>query len=161
MQKRIQGATGGSRSLGVGTAAGRENRTIINEALEGIREFGRTALEAGTPVATVVQRMKEMRNELVGNTVAMGFNRDQITALVELMGLSNEQIAQFTKNLAAANNELENPPAVPTFPGPVIGPGGRLPTQVRDIHVHVPFGDPEAVALATTNRLAWDLNAPV
>ena len=159
LQRRIQGATGGSRALGLGSAAGRENRSIINDALDGIREFGRTALEAGTPVAEVVLRMKQMRNELVQNAVAMGFNKDQINALVTTMGLSNAQLVEFTNNLADANSEF-NAPTVPTFPGRVIGPGGQLPAGVRDIHVHLPFGDPEAVALGVSNRLAFELNMP-
>jgi TP901 family phage tail tape measure protein len=148
-----------SRRLGPGTAAGRVNRTIVTDALDAIRDFGRTALEAGRPVAQVREQMAKMRDELVKNLVEMGFNTQQIQQLVNLMGLSNAQLAEFTGNLAAANDEFQNPPT-PSTPGLTIGPGGRLPAHVGEIHVHVPFGDPEAVALATTNRLAFELNAP-
>ena len=145
-----------STSLGRGTEAGRTNRSIITDALESIREFGQAAFEAGTPVATVVARMKEMRNQLVQQAVSMGFNREQIQQLVELMGLSNTQLAEFIRHLEELNEEIENP-STPPQPGLTIGPGGRLPEGFRELHVHLPFGDPEAVARAVDNRLAFEL----
>ena len=145
-----------STSLSRNTAAGRANRSVITDALASIREFGQTALEAGQPVETVVARMREMRRELVQQAVSMGFNRDQIRQLVELMGLSNSQLADFIENLGDLNDEIENPP-VPPGTGLTIGPGDRLPEGFRDLHVHLPFGDPEAVAHAVSNRLAFEL----
>jgi TP901 family phage tail tape measure protein len=147
-----------STSLGRGTEAGRENRGLISDALQSIREFGQAALEAGTPVATVVERMREMRNQLVQQAVSMGFNRQQIQQLVELMGLSNSQLTEFIKHLAELNEEITNPPVAPPQPGLTIGPGGELPVGFRELHVHVPFGDPEAVAAAVNNRLAFELS---
>lgn len=152
-----------SGGLGRGTEVGRTNRAAVTDALDSIRAFGQTALEAGRPVSAVVKQMKAMRNQLVQTLVAQGFDRDRIMELVRLMGLSNEQLAEFAANLAEANAQVPGPPPV-TGPGPgglVVGPGGTLPQPVRDIHIHMPTGDPMANALTMTNRLAFEMSLPV
>ena len=159
LRGQLRGLPDAQRGLGLGTEQSRANRSAVTEALDAIRDFGQTALEAGQPLASVIKQMKTMRDALVKNLIAMGFDTKQIQQLVSLMGLSNAQLAEFAKNLADANAEAAKP-TTPTVGGNVIGPGGQLPVGVRDIHVHLPFGDPEASALAVSNRMAFELSAP-
>jgi TP901 family phage tail tape measure protein len=141
-----------SRDISTTTEAGRRNRQAILDSLQAIRDWGSAALEAGTPVARVVDRMRELRENLIRTARQAGLPIDQIRQLIQVMGLSNAQIAEFVRQLEAMRDAI---PDVPTPPD-TASPTTRLPGPlVGAINITVPYGDPEAIGLAVANRVAF------
>jgi septal ring factor EnvC (AmiA/AmiB activator) len=138
-------------------------------------------LESGVPLANVIAQMKTFRDQIVNQAVAFGFNKKQIQALINAVDLGDAALAKFIEQLAKFEEEAQGAEAAAKaaaeaarkkreeeaaaarkreadakkdkfdpLNAPVAQPG------VRDVHVHLPFGDPEAVALGVANRLAYD-----
>lgn len=160
-------------SLNQATPEGAANAANLLDQFVSIREFGQRMLESGVPIANVIAQMKAFRNQIVAQAVAFGFNRKQIDALIKTVGLDNAALKDFIDQLARFEQEARNAEEAAKAAAdaaakkkaaedaadkekkdpanaPVAQPG------VRDVHVHLPFGDPEAVALGVANRLAYD-----
>ena len=69
--------------------------TKINEQLAAIRDYGSTLLTAGESTDSVVAKLKQLRNNLVDQAKAFGFNATSIDALVKAAGLSDTALADF------------------------------------------------------------------
>jgi hypothetical protein len=139
-------------SLNTSTVSGAENVTKINEQLAAIREYGATLLTAGESTDSVVGKLKQLRNNLVAQAKAFGFNASAIDALVTAAGLSDTALGDFIKQLNDYTQAVKD--AAGATPGAPNGTNVARP--IGELHVHVPYGDPEAVALATANRIAYD-----
>jgi hypothetical protein len=139
-------------SLDTTSVTGAQNVDKINDQLSAIREYASTLLQAGETSESVTAKIKELRNSLVAQAKTFGFNADGINALVEAAGLSDTALADFIKQLNDYTEAIKS--ATAATPDGVAGQGVSRP--IGELHVHVPYGDPEAVALATANRIAYD-----
>ena len=70
-------------------------------------------------------------------------------------GLSNTALAEFIKQLNDYTAAVKDASAATGAAG-LNGQGVARPIAEQHIHITTPTGDPEAVALATANRLAYD-----
>lgn len=162
--------------------AGRDNSSNFLERGLEVREYAQTLLEAGRAVDGVIFETKAWRDQLIGAAKAANASDAQILALVQTLGLSNTQLADWAKNVKAttdaaqkaseaerqrlaleeqyrkdqeaaakiaeaASNRAEADAAAVNLPPPIF----------RDLVIQPVGGDPEAIALATANRVAFSI----
>lgn len=139
-------------SLDATTVAGAGNVLRLNEQLGDIREYAATLLEAGTPAAAVRTSIIALVSQFRATAVSAGFTAAAIDKLIADMGLSttalNDFIAQLNAFTAATN-------AANAATDAATAAGGTVGRAVGELHVHVPYGDPEAVGRATVNAMAY------
>lgn len=130
---------------------GLANNALILEQLESIREFGTQMLSAGQGADEVVANIRNLRNQLVAQATAFGFNATQIAALVEQVGLSDTALAAFIQQIR--DFEAAAAGAAAALPG--TNEQIQRPT-IENLNLVLPYGDPEAVGLAVLNRVAFE-----
>jgi tape measure domain-containing protein len=159
-------------SLNITTAAGSANIAKINEQLLAIRGYASELLNAGASADQVAAAVRKLRDQLIRQATAFGFNAAQIAALIETAGLSDTALAAFIAQMRkfqeeaagatdaakkaaeeAARRKAEEEAAARGESTPTSGIPQPL---VGTIEVNLPYGDPEAVALAVANRVAYD-----
>jgi len=156
-------------SLNAGTIQGAENIQRFIEAASGIRDYASELLGAGVAPATVIAQIESLRNSLVNQATAMGFNRTEVNKLIDELGLSDTALTEFINQLnefnkaAADATQVSKEAREEAARKKAEEEAGKDPTNlavfqpgVRDVHVHLPFGNPEAVGMAVANRLAYD-----
>jgi TP901 family phage tail tape measure protein len=167
----------GNASFDANSILGGENTQQFLQAGQQIRDYGQALLESGASVDVAVGSMQALRNEMVAATEAVGANQLEINALLHVLGLTQPQLGEFIAQVNALNAAAGQPGAAPASKEAedrareeaqkavyeaqiealkeqlrVAGASGAG----REIHVHVPYGDPEAVGLGVANRLAFD-----
>lgn len=169
-------------SLNQQTVAGANNAANFVEQFVSIREFGQRMLEAGVSASSAVEQMKALRNSIVNQAVAFGFNRTQIQALIEAVGLSDAQLGAFITQLNAFNREAANAEKVASQAAKAAAERERAEKEkeerearekalaeaqaivnrptIERLIIQVPYGDPEAIALTTFNRVSYGLLTP-
>jgi tape measure domain-containing protein len=156
-------------TLNTATVAGAQNRIALLEQFQGVRDFAQEMIDAGIPIANVLTNVRTLRDQIINQAVAFGFNRAQVQSLVEMLGLSNSQLADFIKQLNNFTNEAKNAEQVAAeaaaeakkrqedaAAGKIVGSESIPRARINELHIHVPTGDPEAVALVVGNRLAYE-----
>jgi hypothetical protein len=164
-------------TLNTATVAGAENRIKLLEQFRGIRDFAQQMIDAGIPIADVIGNVRTLRDQLVNQAVAFGFNRKQVETLVDIIGLSNTQLGEFIKqfnnfNTAAAGAEKVAADAAKAAAAREKAEAEREAREAREkalaeskaivnrptierLIVQLPTGDPEANALAVWNRFSY------
>ena len=166
-------------SLNQNTLAGAQNAQLLTEQFQAVRDYASELLGAGYTAAQVAAQVRTYRDQLVNQAVAFGFNRTQVNALVNSLGLSNSALANFIRQMQAFDAQAKAAAATAkkaaeeaarreaeekrkeaereAEQGRQDSREGNLPLpRIQELHVHVPSGDPEAVALVTANRLAYE-----
>ena len=131
------------------TEAGGENARMILEEAQAIRDYASELLASGYSTDLVVARVNQFRDSLVQWAVALGFQKTQVDALIDQVGISATTVAEFTKQMKAFQDAAAGAAQPPAAGEDVAGP------RIGELHIHIPSGDPEAVALVAANRLAY------
>lgn len=127
---------------------GINNRSVISDAVENIKNLGRLMLEAGSSTASIAETMSRTRTDLINFATALGFSNAEIIALIDSLGLSEAAIQRFAR---------ETDRVKPDIPDPGTGDSGgdtNITFEAGSVSLALPFGDPTAVALAVGNRIA-------
>lgn len=90
-------------SLNSRTKEGAANVTALTEQMGAIRAHGQELVSSGHTAQQAVAVMKGFRAQLTQQAVAFGFNRNQVIALHDAMGLSNADLARFISQLTSLN----------------------------------------------------------
>ena len=145
-QRAIAGSS--VTSLNATDVIGQGNLSSLTSAFDAIATLGDTLLAQGTPVAQVTTQLGLYVDQLNALAASLGFNQTEVATLADSLGLSSGALADFANQAKTAS-------------GAFVGAGDPnaaaakvVPTQINNITNYLPFGDPEAVALATANRLA-------
>lgn len=159
-----------SRSLDFHDVLGVANRAAISAALSSIQDLGAALLEGGSTAEFTTGEIRNQIAALLDYTDSLGFNRDEVQHLADGLGLSTAALDAFLASVQAARDVANQTQAPATSnPSSATGPGG-LPIAAnpfapptppidllpRDITVNlsVPYGDPQAIALAVGNKVA-------
>lgn len=132
----------GPTSLNAGTTAGQENIAAIQQAVDTIRSFGQAAIEAGTPIATVVAQMRKFVDGIVAEAAARGLNTKVVLDFIDQLGLSSADLAEYQRQLlsldirslaGSANIQQiqEQLQGIRDYAAALLE-SGRTPTQVAD-----------------------------
>lgn len=162
---------------------GAANLQAVQQQLQAIADLGQALLAAGSPVQSVIDRMTNEVKKFVDNAVKMGFSRKDLNQVVDMMGLSKEDLKNFgtaagkiTAPSATTTPAVTEPATLPAIPMVAPATSARAstaattptaptsvtntatneskPTQYITVNLSLPYGDPEAVALAVSNRIA-------
>ena len=199
-------------STDTSTAIGRENIGAFLTAGKGVREYIQTLIDSGRPVSEAIREGKVYRDQIVALAQSYGWSSETINRLVNDLGLGNDQLVAFAKNVdavtiatKAATAEAEKALAAQKAAeanqkaaqdlaekqaawakeqadaakeaadaaeearkraqededrrlAAIKDPPAYLaPPVFRDLIIQSPSGDPEAVALATANRVAFQI----
>lgn len=139
----------GNRSLALNDKEGLSNVGAVEAAVKAITSLAGELAQQGSPTGEIAARLADEREKLLAFGQYLGFSNDALASLVDQLGLSGENISKFAKTAADAET-LTRLNAAET--GGIVG--GRSLQQINNIQLATPYGDPEAVALATANRLA-------
>lgn len=130
------------------------NQQAIATAVDAIKDFGKSLIDQGVSAQGAADSMLAYRNSLIAASVAAGLNAEQVSAIVDNLGLSNAALQEFirlsnqaTAIVGAAPSFNQTPP--PLTPGP-----NAAQTFIINNEFATPFDDPQAVSLAVVNRLA-------
>lgn len=151
------------RSLNLGDELGVGNRNAIATAVKSIEDIGSALLKQGQSATTVAKTLATYRAQLLAFTTVLGFNRTQVDALLNSLGLSASAIQNFVNQariLTGVVNEAQGQagrPVTAATPPPL--KTGPNPTQSfifseGAIQINPPHGDPNAIALTLINRVA-------
>lgn len=175
-----QGLNG--RSINTTDQFGIANRTAFEQAIGSIRDLGEALLAGGSSAGYVTQQINDQIQALETYAASLGFNTQQIQDLVNEAGLGGASLAAFNQsvadattiaNQAAAAQQIANQAALNSLPAPGSLPanGGAtatapavlnsLPGHAITINNYLPFGDPDAIALAQANSIATAVRLPV
>lgn len=150
---------------------GSANRSALGSAFDAIAQLGKTLLESGRSAGDVTSVLNDYVNQLVTQAVAAGFNQADVLTLADAFGLSSSALADFVNQLAQLTDEAKKAkeaatangglPSVPGFGAPRPTSQYGAPARNFDrfaspinVALSLPYGDPEAVAMAVANRLA-------
>jgi hypothetical protein len=93
----------GPGGLNPASVAGQANIQALQTALETIRSYGQAMIEAGVPVGDVVAKVREYVATIVEEAAARGLNVAAVRDLVDMLGLSNADLAAFQEQLLSLN----------------------------------------------------------
>jgi len=163
-------------SLNATDVLGTQNLASLTSVLDSIASYGETLIGQGRPVQEVIDIVNQQVDAFYDMAVGMGFNSTQLAALIDQLGLSGDALDAFMGQLAdigeaAGNAEPNRLPTVPVVDVPdtttattatatttTASTEGRSMqmsrTQINNIELHLPYADPQAVALAVANRAA-------
>lgn len=147
--KALQGAAAG---LDPNSLFGGANRDAIKAGVASIFSLGQNEITAGTPISQAVGDIVKYRQQLIDLSAAAGLNRDEVTGLVDALGLSTASLADFGKEAigVAAGLAAGAPAQVKTVAPSTVNPV----TQYISFDLALPTGDPKANALEIANALA-------
>jgi tape measure domain-containing protein len=131
-------------SLNVSDVLGVANRSSLISALGSIQDAFTSLLRQGTPISSAVTQVGVLVDQFTALATSLGFNADAVALLVDQLGLSDAALASFATEVADLSATASGGTGLPQ---PVV-------VQNNDINLALPYADPEAVALATANRLA-------
>jgi hypothetical protein len=159
-------------SLNPNDVFGASNITGIVGFIDELSNYGDELLRQGTPLEGVRAALGAYVNDLVTTATNLGFNRDELLAMIDALGLSDDALASFIEQVgslsAAANTAATNTKNIPGPDEPdapdtpdtpdTVGPREVLsrPTFI----INLPTGDPFANALAIANRQAFQARIP-
>lgn len=144
-------------SLDVKDFFGASNIANFSSALDDIAALGETLLAQGRPAQEVSDTLQRYVDDLVATGVQLGFNRDSLLALADTLGLSDEALADFVREVNDLGSAAASTPAVPTEPT-----SQQLQLLARPIvnNIYLPTGDPHAAALTVANAQAYAGSLP-
>lgn len=93
-------------SLGTGNVIGVNNRAAFLDVLDSIASFGDQLLAQGEPLGAVIEQVKTYRDALVQQAASLGFNTDELYALVDAIGLSDSALGSLNATVAAAAESM-------------------------------------------------------
>jgi hypothetical protein len=91
------------------TGAGAANAQAFIGFGQAIREFGATALASGRDVASVVESMRQYREQLLFVTVAQGGTAEEAQFLFEQLGLGDAQLEDFVRQITNLTEAMGTP----------------------------------------------------
>jgi hypothetical protein len=92
-------------TLNTATLAGAQNRIRLLEQFQGIRDFAQQMIAAGIPIADVLTNIRTMRDQIVNQAVAFGFNREQVLALVQAIEHATQRLHRPTQRVHGGGGE--------------------------------------------------------
>ena len=127
-------------SLNANDVIGASNLQALTGAFDAISQLGSTLLGQGQDAATVAATLQRQVDDLINTATNAGFDRAQVLALADALGLSSDALAAFIQQLGdlQAATPTDTPHALP---------------RVEQLHIHAPTRDPEATALQVMNAL--------
>lgn len=163
-------------SLNATDVLGAQNLASLTSVLDSISSYGETLIGQGRPVQEVIDIVNQQVDAFYDMAVGMGFNATQLSNLIDQLGLSGEALNAFMQQVAdigeeAANTQPNRLPYVPVVTTPAVntttatastsasteaksGTMQVTKSQTNNITVQLPYGDPQAVALAVANKVA-------
>lgn len=163
-----------NRSINLTDQLGVANRQAFEAQIANIARMGQALLEGGSSADVVTGQINEQIQALENYGAFLGFNRDQIEALVNEAGLGAGSLADFIKAVtdagvaakqaadATAAGGTPTPPTPPDTPAAGNNPAPTPPTQPTvTIIQNLPYADPAAIALAASNGVAAAVRLPV
>lgn len=163
-------------SLNPEDVLGSSNLGALTEVFDNIAGLGEALLAQGKPAAEVAKILEGEVDKVVTLATNLGFNEEQVLALVDALGLSDQALAEFILGINDLNEAASKPITPPTDPAvdedvrtsllprpgifdPVLrASGGNRFDQT--FVVNLPSGDPQANALAVANALAYAGSLP-
>lgn len=163
-------------SLNPEDVLGSSNLSALTEVFDNIAGLGEALLAQGKPAAEVAKILEGEVDKVVTLATNLGFNEEQVLALVDALGLSDQALAEFILGINDLNEAASKPITPPTDPAvdedvrtsllprpgifdPVLrASGGNRFDQT--FVVNLPSGDPQANALAVANALAYAGSLP-
>lgn len=161
-------------SLNANDVLGAQNISSLTSVLDSIAAYGETLIAQGTPIDEVISLVGDQVSSFYDMAVSLGFNGNQLANLIDQLGLSEEALASFGDEVANVGQSATDaaPQTLPTIPVVTVpststagrntpsaaeGKSAMMPvskTQINNIELHLPYGDPQAVALAVANKSA-------
>lgn len=146
--------------------AGIENRQNFTSVVKNIKEMAETLFEAGTPIGEITAELQFMRKALLDTAGAAGFNRAEIEALVDSLGLSTGAIDSLATATANAQQKVTDAAAAEKAKADAAEQRqadlqaadekqrelDKAASTIINNNIVVPYGDMEAIALAVSNR---------
>lgn len=168
-----------NRAINLTDQLGVANRAAFQAQIDNIKNLGEALLAGGSTIDFVNSQIRDQITALENYGVSLGFSRDAIDDLVNKSGLGADNLALLAKSIsdaaaaAAASDAAQNAAtqnALASLPGPgglpaagnqftpatdTTGGQGQQPTVlIREFNLSVPYGDPQAIALAAANGVA-------
>jgi hypothetical protein len=153
-------------SLNPGDVVGAANLQAVVQVLESIRQYGMLLLGGGSPVGEVVGKVQRQIDVFLANAKALGFKAPDLMRIIDDMGLSVADLAQFgaqASNLSIVpamtnggipSNTLPSTSAQAIYARQAgMGTASQSNIEITN-QIYLPSGDPEANALAVANRQA-------
>lgn len=136
-------------SLDVKDFFGASNISNFSSALDDIAALGKTLLAQGRPAQEVADTLKGYVADLVATGTSLGFNQDQLLALVDTLGLSNDALAGFVQQVSDLG-------AAAVLPAATLTPAEltALNRPVVNQTIYLPTVDTHAAALSVANATA-------
>ncbi|MCD6056571.1 MAG: phage tail tape measure protein family [Thermomicrobiales bacterium] len=172
----------GFQSLNTGAILGSQNAAGFLDIAERISDFIRTQLAAGDDVRAVTSQARGYVDQLRAVSAQYGASSAEVEHLLASLGLTDSAMAQLVAEVDALRAEASR--TVPAS-DPEAAKAAEEEAKRRDeeakkreeqtqalmlellriavakptsVEVSIPYGDPEAVALATMNRIADSLS---
>lgn len=143
-------------SLDASTVFGASNVSALTTSLDAIAEFGETLIAQGVPLDQVSAKLQAYVDDLVTTATNLGFNQDELLALIATLGLSDEAIAAFIDQVNSLGTTASTATPTPK-PGDETDATTVDPVRFKPVQnfiINLPDGDPQAVALAVANAQA-------
>lgn len=149
-------------SLDANTVFGASNVSALTSSLDSIAAFGETLIAQGVPLDQVSAKLQQYVDDLVNTAVGLGFNQDQLLALVATLGLSDEAIAAFIAQVNELGTTAATASPTPKPPDGTEAADANLTffRPVQNFIIQLPDGDPRAAALAVANSQAAAAQIP-
>lgn len=144
-------------SLDLRDVTGAQNSQTITTLAASAAAVAQAQLASGMSAGTVNEQFGNRLADIVKSMSALGFNAKDVSAFLESLGYSSEALEQFTTGVneasSAANGQGHGGNGGNDNPAPT-PPGELPPAQIITNQIYLPYGDPQAVALAVANRQA-------
>jgi len=88
-------------------AGGRDAIRAFAEAGNGIRDYAATLIQSGRPLSNVISDTRLLRDQLIGQARAAGATSAQIRDMIQRLGLADNQLANFVKQVEATQKAAE------------------------------------------------------
>lgn len=136
---------------------GLANSNAVAQAVEAAKALARASLQGGASSASVAEQLADSRKRIIDFGAWVGLDINQLSTLVDNLGLTSDAIANFAANVdaaaqAAADQAEADAQAAAAQDAASATEAGT--TVINHWTLTTPYSDPEAVALAVSNRQA-------
>jgi|GEM_PF-1078902 len=104
-----KGTEGYAKTLDIGTQAGRENKSMLQDLAKDSREAAKKQLELDGNTAGYIERLKEGRQRLIESAIAMGASSEAAEALADdIYNIPPEKEIEFIADMARAKWTIDD-----------------------------------------------------
>lgn len=138
-------------SLNLRDVTGARNAQTITALAAAAAQVAQQQLASGMSADAVNSTFGRTLADIVESMAALGFNAKDVAQFLEMLGYSSDALDAFTAGLDDASTATGGGGSTPPAPAPIT----ELPDPVIvQQTIYLPFGDPEANALAVGNAAA-------